>query len=50
MSKAYVTGAIRNGIAIGQGAGPTDHFFYLRHGDTEAWARDLRLKESGEEL
>ena len=49
LSKAYVTEAIRNGIAIGQGAGPTDHFFYLRHGDTSAWARDLRLRESGGE-
>ena len=49
VSKAYVTEAIRNGIAIGQGAGPTDHFFYLRHGDTATWARDLRLNESGEE-
>ena len=50
VSKAYVTAAIRNGIAIGQGAGPTDHFFYLRHGDSVDWARDLRLKESREEL
>lgn len=49
VSKAYVTEAIRNGIAIGQGAGPTDHFFYLRHGDPAAWARDLRLEESGGE-
>ena len=49
VSKAYVTAAIRNGIAIGQGSGPTDHFFYLRHGDLAAWTRDLRLKESGEE-
>ena len=49
VSKAYVTEAIRNGIAIGQGAGPTDHFFYLRHGDKSAWARDLRLRESGGE-
>ena len=49
VSKAYVTEAIRNGIAIGQGAGPTDHFFYMRHDDSSAWARDLRLKESAEE-
>jgi hydroxymethylpyrimidine/phosphomethylpyrimidine kinase len=30
LAKAYVTEAIRAGLAIGQGIGPTDHFFYLR--------------------
>ena len=49
LSKAYVTEAIRGGLAIGQGAGPTDHFFYLRRGDLAAWTRELRLKESGAE-
>jgi hydroxymethylpyrimidine/phosphomethylpyrimidine kinase len=29
-AKAYVTEAIRAGLPIGQGIGPTDHFFYLR--------------------
>lgn len=49
LSKAYVTEAIRGGLAIGQGAGPTDHFFYLRHGDLTSWARNLRLRDSGDE-
>jgi hydroxymethylpyrimidine/phosphomethylpyrimidine kinase len=29
-AKAYLTEAIRGGLAIGQGVGPTDHFFFLR--------------------
>jgi len=29
-SKLYVTKAIRAGLAIGSGHGPTDHFYYLR--------------------
>ncbi|MEO5656687.1 MAG: bifunctional hydroxymethylpyrimidine kinase/phosphomethylpyrimidine kinase, partial [Nitrospiria bacterium] len=29
-SKAYVTEAIRHGLAIGRGTGPTHHFFNLR--------------------
>ena len=29
-SKLYVTKAIRAGLSIGSGAGPTDHFYYLR--------------------
>ena len=29
-SKRYVTGAIRNGLAIGHGNGPTDHFWAFR--------------------
>ena len=29
-AKAYVTEAIRGGLPVGQGIGPTDHFFYLR--------------------
>ena len=49
VSKAYVTEAIRNGLPIGGGSGPTDHFFYLRHGDAESWTRELRLGESGGE-
>jgi hydroxymethylpyrimidine/phosphomethylpyrimidine kinase len=37
-AKAYVTEAIRGGLPIGQGIGPTDHFFYLRRpGDCERW-------------
>jgi hydroxymethylpyrimidine/phosphomethylpyrimidine kinase len=36
-AKVYVTEAIRNGLSLGSGAGPTDHFFYLRHGSKAAW-------------
>jgi hydroxymethylpyrimidine/phosphomethylpyrimidine kinase len=37
-AKAYVTEAIRGGLPIGQGIGPTDHFFYLRRpGDCANW-------------
>ncbi len=30
VAKAYVTEAIRAGLPLGSGSGPTDHFFYLR--------------------
>jgi hydroxymethylpyrimidine/phosphomethylpyrimidine kinase len=30
LAKEYVTEAIRAGLPVGQGIGPTDHFFYLR--------------------
>jgi hydroxymethylpyrimidine/phosphomethylpyrimidine kinase len=37
-AKAYVTEAIRGGLPVGQGIGPTDHFFYLRRpGEWERW-------------
>ena len=37
-AKAYVTEAIRGGLPVGQGIGPTDHFFYLRQpGEWERW-------------
>jgi hydroxymethylpyrimidine/phosphomethylpyrimidine kinase len=37
-AKAYVTEAIRAGLPVGQGTGPTDHFFYLRRpGDCQRW-------------
>ena len=49
LAKDYVTEAIRSGLAIGRGAGPTDHFFYLRGDDLPAWSRCLQLKESGDE-
>ncbi len=29
-AKAYITEAIRHGLAIGQGQGPTHHFFFLK--------------------
>ena len=46
-AKSYVTEAIRAGIALGAGQGPTDHFFYLRRTDPEAWLRVLGLPEPG---
>jgi hydroxymethylpyrimidine/phosphomethylpyrimidine kinase len=46
-AKAYVTEAIRGGLPIGQGIGPTDHFFYLRRpGQSESWI--TRLAGSGD--
>lgn len=32
-AKRYVTEAIRHGLEIGRGHGPTDHFWFLRKGD-----------------
>jgi hydroxymethylpyrimidine/phosphomethylpyrimidine kinase len=45
VAKAYVGEAIRHGLALGSGAGPTDHFFYLRdtHSAAEAAAWRERL-------
>jgi hydroxymethylpyrimidine/phosphomethylpyrimidine kinase len=41
-AKAYVTEAIRGGLPVGQGIGPTDHFFYLRRpGECDGWLRHL---------
>jgi hydroxymethylpyrimidine/phosphomethylpyrimidine kinase len=41
-AKVYITEAIRAGLAIGQGIGPTDHFFYLRQsGACERWLASL---------
>jgi hydroxymethylpyrimidine/phosphomethylpyrimidine kinase len=41
-AKAYVTEAIRGGLPIGQGIGPTDHFFYLRRpGECADWVGRL---------
>jgi hydroxymethylpyrimidine/phosphomethylpyrimidine kinase len=41
-AKAYITEAIRAGLPIGQGIGPTDHFFYLRQaGECERWLARL---------
>jgi hypothetical protein len=38
----YVTEAIRAGLPVGQGIGPTDHFFYLRRpGECERWLTRL---------
>lgn len=41
-SKAYITEAIRAGLPVGQGIGPTDHFFYFRRaGECERWLAHL---------
>ncbi len=32
-AKRYVTNAIRHGFSIGEGHGPTNHFYYLRNSD-----------------
>jgi hydroxymethylpyrimidine/phosphomethylpyrimidine kinase len=41
-AKAYVTEAIRGGLPVGQGVGPTDHFFYLRRPDgCQRWLERL---------
>ena len=49
VAKEYVTEAIRSGISIGSGSGPTDHFFYLRRDDAATWAQRLSLVESRDE-
>jgi hydroxymethylpyrimidine/phosphomethylpyrimidine kinase len=36
VAKTYVTEAIRHGLAIGKGYGPTDHFFFLREDNATA--------------
>ena len=46
LSKAYVTEAIRGGLAIGEGNGPTDHLFYARRPDLHEWAERLGLARS----
>jgi hydroxymethylpyrimidine/phosphomethylpyrimidine kinase len=41
-AKAYVTEAIRGGLPVGQGIGPTDHFYYLRQpGTSDRWLARL---------
>jgi hydroxymethylpyrimidine/phosphomethylpyrimidine kinase len=44
-AKQYVTEAIRDGLALGRGQGPTDHFFYLRRSDPSDWMKRLRVKD-----
>jgi hydroxymethylpyrimidine/phosphomethylpyrimidine kinase len=45
-AKAYVTEAIRGGLPVGGGIGPTDHFFYLRRpGASEEWLARLAGSE-----
>jgi hydroxymethylpyrimidine/phosphomethylpyrimidine kinase len=46
-AKTYVTEAIRGGLAVGQGVGPTDHFFFLRRlGEAERWLARLLPAEA----
>jgi hydroxymethylpyrimidine/phosphomethylpyrimidine kinase len=41
-AKAYITEAIRGGLPIGHGVGPTDHFFFLGEPDGGRWLAELR--------
>jgi hydroxymethylpyrimidine/phosphomethylpyrimidine kinase len=43
-AKAYITEAIRGGLAVGRGVGPTDHFFFLRRGEGGRWLRRLGME------
>jgi hydroxymethylpyrimidine/phosphomethylpyrimidine kinase len=47
-AKTYITEAIRSGLALGRGHGPTDHFFYLRRSDPVAWMERLGVTASAE--
>ena len=40
-AKLYVTEAIRGGLGLGNGHGPTDHFFYLRGPNPAGWMDKL---------
>jgi hydroxymethylpyrimidine kinase/phosphomethylpyrimidine kinase/thiamine-phosphate diphosphorylase len=42
-AKDYVTEAIRAGLALGGGHGPTDHFFYLRDGNARPWLQRFAI-------
>jgi hydroxymethylpyrimidine kinase/phosphomethylpyrimidine kinase len=45
-AKEFITGAIRHGLAVGKGTGPTDPFFFLRGGrDGKAWLRRIEGKD-----
>jgi len=47
-AKAYITEAIRAGLPIGRGIGPTDHFFYLRRpGACDAWMSRAGWRQDG---
>jgi hydroxymethylpyrimidine/phosphomethylpyrimidine kinase len=47
-AKAYVTEAIRRGLPVGRGIGPTDHFFYLRRaGECDRWIARLAGAAAG---
>lgn len=38
IARRYLGGAIRHGLAVGEGIGPTDHFWFLEPGE-EPWMR-----------
>ena len=37
VAKTYITEAIRHGLPLGGGAGPTDHFFFVRNNRAGTW-------------
>jgi hydroxymethylpyrimidine/phosphomethylpyrimidine kinase len=47
IAKAYLTEAIRSAPSLGSGAGPTDHFFYLREADPSVWGTRLGVGVDG---
>ncbi|MGE3856119.1 MAG: bifunctional hydroxymethylpyrimidine kinase/phosphomethylpyrimidine kinase [Dehalococcoidia bacterium] len=47
LAKAYLTEAIRHAPHLGTGAGPTDHFFYLRNDDPTPWLTRLGVTAEG---
>ncbi|ANM28903.1 hypothetical protein ABI59_03710 [Acidobacteria bacterium Mor1] len=42
LAKQFIDDAIRAGIPVGGGAGPTDPFFFLRHDDASGWLEKVR--------
>ncbi len=42
-SKEYISEAISNGLELGNGSGPTDHFFYLRGKEYYDWNKKLNI-------
>jgi len=42
-AKEYISGAIRYGLSLGKGSGPTDHFFYFRNREYYYWNKKLKL-------
>ena len=46
-AKEYVTEAIRAGLTLGAGHGPTDHFFYLRQADPRPWLERFAFGREG---
>jgi hydroxymethylpyrimidine/phosphomethylpyrimidine kinase len=49
LAKAYVTGAIAGGFALGRGIGPTDHLWQLRQDLTQDFTQDFteHLRDPG---